>query len=430
MELFIAIIGITCQFMGVYIGNAYFINNKQMSFRRMLSIMVGIIITIIIYLFWGVYSAIFIFILNFIYNYLVLKKIIASLGIQSLVMILNVLADHLSSWVLSVIGGDYSSVYIIIIHLALAFSLSLVALFVIKKATESEFIKHVDAKEGDVVSIILFFTYIVYLVCIILGVQLGNTIEQIQLNLFFFIVYFLCSLLAFYLYSKSLRKELHMKQTKAAYDTIQQYTAGLEAQYNQIRTFKHDYQNILTSLESYIYEKDWENLENYFTRHVLESAHLIHGTRFQLDDLGNIYVKEIKSIFMSKLIQAQSIGIETLFECREPIDRFQVDSLVLIRILGILLDNAIEATYGLTIKNVHIAVIKYNNGKKIIIKNSCSDHIPPLSELKKKGFSTKGSERGLGLSNVAAFIKGASHLMLETCVEENTFTQIIYIEET
>lgn len=429
MELFIAIIGITCQFMGVYIGNAYFINNKKTSFRKKLSIIVGIVITILIYLFWGVYSALFIFILNFIFNYLVLKKMIASLGIQSLVMILNVLADHLSSWILSVIGVDYSSVYIIIIHLALAFSLSLGTLFVIKKITESQSIKHFDSKEGTVVSIILFFTYIVYLVCIIFGVQLGNTIEQIQLNLFFFIVYFLCSFVAFYLYSRSLRKELQMKQTKIAYDTIQQYTAGLEAQYNQIRTFKHDYQNILTSLESYIHEKDWENLEDYFTTHVLDSVHLIHAKKFQLDDLRNIYVKEIKSIFMSKLMQAQSLGIETVFECREPIERFQVDPLVLIRILGILLDNAIEATSELTIKNVHIAVIKYHNGTKIIIKNSCSNHIPPLSELKKKGFSTKGSGRGIGLSNVATLVKGADPLVLETFVEENTFTQIIYIEE-
>ena len=74
-------------------------------------------------------------------------------------------------------------------------------------------------------------------------------------------------------------------------------------------------------------------------------------------------------------------------------------------ILGIFLDNAIEAAAGSERKVVNFYVVEKNNKITVDISNSFSDTGLKLDDINKKGVSSKGENRGLGLYKVKEIIK-------------------------
>ena len=284
------------------------------------------------------------------------------------------------------------------------------------------------SREANIVSLTLLFTYSIYMFCIVLGVKLGNSIDLIQLNLVFFLIYLLFTLLAFAFYAHSLKKEFRIKQREAEFLTMQNYTENLEKQYSQMRKFRHDYQNILASLDGYIDDQDFVGLTNYYKNNIRKASKFISENNFKLDDFSRVHVKEIKSLLAAKILYAQEIGIDASFECSEDIFKINLDSVVLIRVLGIFLDNAIEELEELKNGYLRVAIIDYSSGVQIIIENTCREDIEPLHKLEKSGYSSKGLNRGLGLSNVEEILKDIESVILETAINNKRFTQILYIE--
>lgn len=61
----------------------------------------------------------------------------------------------------------------------------------------------------------------------------------------------------------------------------------------------------------------------------------------------------------------------------------------------------------------------------VIVDNSCGETLP-LYSLKEKGFSTKGPDRGLGLSNLAELLS-SDRFELMTQIRDYRFKQTIRI---
>jgi len=88
----------------------------------------------------------------------------------------------------------------------------------------------------------------------------------------------------------------------------------------------------------------------------------------------------------------------------------------LLKIIGILLDNAIEASYESKDKMLSINLFKDNKIMVINITNSIKNSID-TSKIFKKGFSTKGKERGYGLSTVKDILNEEKNI--EMRIESN-----------
>ena len=148
---------------------------------------------------------------------------------------------------------------------------------------------------------------------------------------------------------------------------------------------------------------------------------------FKLTELQNMKQREIKSILALKLITAQNNEIEVDLEIKEVIEDIPVDAIVLVRALGILLDNAIEALEELTIGKLTVAIFKNKQEIQFIIQNDCKEHMPSIQQLKKEGFSTKGENRGLGLSNVKEMLDKYPNVVLKTTIRNQLFSQQLII---
>ena len=100
------------------------------------------------------------------------------------------------------------------------------------------------------------------------------------------------------------------------------------------------------------------------------------------------------------------------------LQQINIDYYDLCGILGILLDNSIEAAKECKEKIVNVRFIKdfYTNKKVIIIENSYKNVEVDIEKIFEKGYSTKGDkkEHGLGLWNVKKLLKHSKNLELFT----------------
>ena len=226
----------------------------------------------------------------------------------------------------------------------------------------------------------------------------------------------------------SLMKARHRRlQRENEQKSLQFYTDELERQQIAVQKFKHDYQNILLSMQAFIEESDWEGLEHYFSTKIEATSKTIAKDCFALQDLHKIKVREIKGILAAKLVLAQNMGLAVSFEADGDVENIPLDSVALVRMLGIILDNAIDALAELGHGKLLVGCFKEDENLLIIIQNTCRSDILAPHQLERQGFSTKGEGRGFGLSNLFEIAKSFPNVLLETRIVENNFIQKLTI---
>ncbi len=101
----------------------------------------------------------------------------------------------------------------------------------------------------------------------------------------------------------------------------------------------------------------------------------------------------------------------------------------LVRILGIVLDNATEGAAVTKNKKIELLILKKKNSLVIRVVNTTINKLP-LNQLKQKGFSTKSNPKneGLDLHILDNLAKTNPYLLIETSIENQRFSQTIYIQ--
>ena len=218
-------------------------------------------------------------------------------------------------------------------------------------------------------------------------------------------------------------EQIQTEAKQKALRDLQDYTSNLEVMYNGLRSFKHDYINILLSISGYIENGDVDKLKNYFDNKIFPTKNLIDQGDYKLNQLGNIRVLEIKSLLCAKMIYAHESGIDVTIDIPDRVESFLIDTVDLARILGIFLDNAIEAALETELPQMGLNIIQNEAGVSIIISNRFRDDGTSLHMLKQKGFSTKTGHQGIGLSNAHKIISSYDNVLLETTMQCGCFTQ-------
>ena len=212
------------------------------------------------------------------------------------------------------------------------------------------------------------------------------------------------------------------------------YTQKLEQQQQQLRKFKHDYLNILLSLQSSIQNENITEIKKIFSEISSYSKDILNDSNTNISDLSNIKVLPIKSIFMSKFFRwDDDIQKYVTFECITNVDNFFIDDIVLVRILGNLLDNAYEELKSQKInKFIRIAIINATDNIEITIENSLSTPIKNFHNLSISNYSTKENHAGLGLTTVKNLVEENVSLNLYTTINNDnlTFSVNLLIEKS
>ncbi|RHE63043.1 GHKL domain-containing protein [Streptococcus gordonii] len=255
-------------------------------------------------------------------------------------------------------------------------------------------------------------------------------------------LYFLLFICFVNILDRNLRRELQAQlllQKEIQLQNINNYSSQIEGLYKDVRSFRHDYANILTSLKIGIDERDIDMITEVYYSVLKDSGKMLKGKRFEIARLGNIVDLSFKSLLLSKLSEAQNLSIPVFLEIEKPITIKNIDQLDFLTIVSILLDNAIEAaTEVVTNADIEkssdegITVCFFENSKLnkqvLIIQNSTLKNEVDMTQIFERGVSSKGNGRGIGLSNIKKILKSYPNISLNTTSRDFIFRQILEIE--
>ena len=272
----------------------------------------------------------------------------------------------------------------------------------------------------------LFFTNKVYALYQYLLASPAETQFDTLIKMFVITLVFVVTLggISIYIFSNNQKLAFATREKAIEQRAMQLYIDEISKQNEEINQFRHDYLNILSSLESYLEEGDLQALTVYYQQTIQPTRTLFLENASKLSALQKIDHPAIRGIFMTKLLLAQEKGISVHLEMTgKIIFPKHVFDLNLIRILGILLDNAIEEVDALGKGELAVAFFQEKDALLILIQNTVRNPVEPLYQLKKQGFSTKGKGRGYGLSTVDELMSQTSTLLLETTISQHLFVQ-------
>ncbi|MBF9282365.1 GHKL domain-containing protein, partial [Staphylococcus epidermidis] len=238
-----------------------------------------------------------------------------------------------------------------------------------------------------IISFVLAIAFIYFYIISQTNLQENNSLKFYAI-IFVSVIVFL-SLVILLLSAFALR-EMKYKRKLQEIEAYYEYTLRIESINNEMRKFRHDYVNILTTLSDYIREDDMPGLRKYFDEHIVPMKDKLKTRSIKMNGIEKLKVREIKGLITTKIIQAQEKRIPISIEVPDEIDRIDMNTVELSRIIGIITDNAIEASENLEEPLINIAFIDNDESVTFIVMNKCSDDIPKIHELFEQGFSTKG----------------------------------------
>lgn len=239
------------------------------------------------------------------------------------------------------------------------------------------------------------------------------------LSIFSLIAYFSISVYSLY---KNAKLEVAMKDL----ENSKLYNKTLSILYDNIRAFKHDFNNIVQAIGGYVATKDLEGLEKYYSQLLDDCQRVNNLTTLNPEVINN---PSIFSILASKYHFADENGIKINLEVFLDLNTINMKIYELTRVLGILLDNSIEASSECEEKVINVIFRKDFNSPRqlIIIENTYKNKDIDTEKIFEKDFTTKERNTGLGLWEVRKILKKNTNLNLFTSKTNEYFRQQLEI---
>lgn len=223
------------------------------------------------------------------------------------------------------------------------------------------------------------------------------------------------------------------QQTQRQQQIIDKYQAQiananqLNQQYNEIRRERHDTRNMLLSVQGYIRDhkdKEAEKLLATFLQNDTVEKH--YG---EIDNaLDKIKISGLHNLVKEKAYKIVEKGIPFSFEINAEIDELPGSEIKTARIIRILMDNAIEATFKQAKPYIQFALLKHSaEVYELVIANSIEQKLNINTALKFE-HSTKEGHQGIGLSNVTQLVENDDHYSFSAEVKDKVIIMTCFIQ--
>lgn len=240
-------------------------------------------------------------------------------------------------------------------------------------------------------------------------------------NLAILLLYFLLSIF-------SLIRTNKLEITTQNLEEQKLYNKHLTTLHDNIRGFKHDFNNIVQAIGGFLTTDNIDGLKAYY-KDLLEECQINNNLAVLNPELINNPV--IYTLLSEKYSVADEMGIKLNLEVLTDLSNLNIKTYELARIFGILLDNAIEAASKCEDKKeINITFRKDKNRHKdlIIVQNTYTNKDINIDKIFEKGYSSKTEENtkenhGLGLWEVRKYLKKNTNLDLYTTKTDEYFTQ-------
>lgn len=203
-----------------------------------------------------------------------------------------------------------------------------------------------------------------------------------------------------------LTAEIEKKNRERELKIYQIYNDSFEDAIITIRQRQHEFTNHINALKDMQYTiQDTEEL--------IEERNRYCDLLLKENELNSLLKRDLEPIIISvlytKLLAAQKAGIEVNQKVHMIDFKKRIGIVELVEIIGILVDNAVEAlmTEPQTAKKLRVRILlEENKHFSIEVANACKELLQnEIEKFVEGGYSTKGTERGMGLTRLMEIIK-------------------------
>ena len=225
-----------------------------------------------------------------------------------------------------------------------------------------------------------------------------------------------------YLYSNSRR------MTEQEMQLLQQnlYIQKLETIQQNLRMVQHDYKNVLSGIYLQAENGDMNGIQEFMKKTFCSFDTQIDNNIKLTSQLANMKIIEIKSLLLLKLMEMERQNVSCTFEVPKEVSFVSMSVIDFNRCLGILIDNAIEEVLKQEVRKITVVINNELDQLIVIVKNPVRKQ-PILAKIWEEGYSTKGENRGLGLTIYVNLISKYQNILKQTICSETEFSQIFTI---
>lgn len=277
-------------------------------------------------------------------------------------------------------------------------------------------------KKIIIVSIVTITITVYFFFKIITGYKVNNSVITYLMCMIAFITILLT------LYREKIENESIIKKYDELLDVMKTYEVDIENQ----RTLIHENRNELMTIRSKAIDKN-------ASKEFIEYMDSVIGDKVstsisKYSKFTHLPSNGLKGFFYYKSMEAERRGIKVSANVSKKIENSFLKDLDtktykdLARLIGVYLDNAIDASEKSEDKKLGIEIYLIKENIKIIITNTFSNDVD-LSKIGKERYTTKGKNHGHGLLLVSSIIRNNNRFIAKTKVDQNLYIQELTINK-
>lgn len=404
-----------------------FFNKLKFTIKDIIILLVIIILNVVLLQIWGSQTLLILLIIVSIFAY-IKNKILGILTVLGSCFIMYI-SNFITIWLIATVLNYDTSPFVFQLYYAGTFvTICIISMYIIHYFLTRLNKSVLSFNKMYLITVSLFLITAILLLNIYLPKDTVSFKDVKFLSLIYAIFIITIAILIITI-SFSIIRQIQYKRNMQEIENYYKYTLQIEKINHEMRKFRHDYVNILSTLSDFIREEDMEGLRDYFHSEILPMQDSMQMNAIKINGIENLHVREIKGLLTTKILQAQEKNIRISIEVPEPIEKIDMPIINLSRVIGILLDNAIEASEKITEEPlIRIAFIKNEDTSvTFIVMNKCEPDMPKVHTLFQENFSTKGKNRGLGLSTLKELTDSTTNVLLDTTIDNNYFIQKVEI---
>ena len=240
------------------------------------------------------------------------------------------------------------------------------------------------------------------------------------------IVMLICILL--YLFKQKIENEKISKKYDELLDVMKSYESDIEEQI----TLRHETKNEFATIKCKLQDKENNKTIIEYIDSVIGEKEKAGSTKYS--KFKYLPSNGLKGFFYYKFIEAEKKGINVSINISKQIENSFLKDIEtkdfkdLARIIGVYLDNAIEASSTSEDKKLGIEMYLIKEKIEIIITNTFNNEIN-LDKIGKESFSTKGKHRGHGLLLVNKILSENNKFEAKNEIRGNIYIQSLKIKD-
>ena len=186
-----------------------------------------------------------------------------------------------------------------------------------------------------------------------------------------------------------------------------------------LRAQNHEFLNKLHTIFGLIQLERYDDVINYISD--------VKGSRTEIIKiLDNLEDRSLAALLLAKYNKANDKNIIMNIDSESKMDKIseRISTIELGSVVGNIIDNSIDALEGVNEGVIDISITDFENLSIEISNNGPKIDLDNIEDIFKKGISTKGENRGLGLYNVKRIIDNVNGKIKVTSTEEGVFWSI------